>query len=147
MDLLLVKLTQIFGCIWRKDDGSEYWEYVLLYVDDALCISMKAENFLRNEIGKYFFIKPKSVGPPKNYLGNKVSKVTLDNGVEAWAFSSSQYVQNAVGNVEKYLRKIGKLLLKRAKTPLSSNYRPETDVTPELEPAKASYYQSLIGIL
>ena len=56
----------------QKDDGSEYWEYVLLYVDDALCISMNSENFLRNEIGKYFFIKPKSVGPPEIYLGNKI---------------------------------------------------------------------------
>ena len=56
----------------QKDDGSEYWEYVLLYVDDALCISMNSENFLRNEIGTYFFIKPKSVGPPEIYLGNKI---------------------------------------------------------------------------
>ena len=66
----------------------------------------------------------------------------LDNGTEVWAFSSSQYVQNAVGNIEKYLRKMGKSLPKRANTPLSLNYRPETDMTPELEPAEASYYQS-----
>ena len=83
---------------------------------------MNAESVIRNEIGKYFFIKPKSVGSPKIYLGNKVSKVTLDNGAEAWAFSSSQYVQNAIGNIEKFLRKIGKSLPERAKTPLSSNY-------------------------
>jgi hypothetical protein len=31
----------------QKDDGTPYWEYVLLYVDDALCISCDAENVLR----------------------------------------------------------------------------------------------------
>ena len=92
----------------QKNDGSEYWQYVLLYEDDVLCISMNAENVLQNEIGKYFFITPKSVGPPKIYLGNKVSQVTLDNGATTWVFSSLQYVQNAVGNVEKYLRMKGK---------------------------------------
>ena len=130
----------------QKDDGSQYWEYVLLYVDDA-CISMNPEQVLKNEIGKYFFIKPKSVGPPKLYLGNKVSKVTLANGVDTWSFSSSQYVQNAISNVEEHLRRKGKSLPKKATSPLSQNYRPEIDVSPELTPTDASYYQSLIGIL
>jgi hypothetical protein len=70
-----------------KDDGTTYWEYVLLYVDDALCIGMNPEKTLRSEIGKFFYLKKGSVGPPKIYLGNKVSKVTLDNGVDAWSFS------------------------------------------------------------
>ena len=70
----------------QKDDGSEYWEYVLVYMDNVPCNSMDAENLLQNESRKYFFIKPKSVGLPKIYFGNKVSEVALDNGVEAWAF-------------------------------------------------------------
>ena len=131
----------------QKDDGSHYWEYVLLYVDDALCISCDAENVLKNQTGRYFVIKDGSVGPPTIYLGNKVSKVTLENGVEAWSFSSSQYVQNAVNNVEEYLHKLGKCLPKKATSPLSNNYRPESDVSPELTSALGSYYQSLIGIL
>ena len=131
----------------QKDDGTPYWEYALLYVDDVLCISCDAENVLKNQIGKYFVIKEGSVGPPSLYLGNKVSKVTLDNGVDAWSFSSSQYVQNAVKNVEEYLRKKGKSLPAKASSPLSNNYRPEVDVTCELDSLDASYYQSLIGIL
>ena len=39
-----------------------------------------------------------------------MSKVTLNNGVEAWSFSSSQYVQAAVKNVEEYLSKEGRKL-------------------------------------
>ena len=41
----------------QKDDGSHYWEDVLLYVDDALCISNDAENVLKNQIGRYFVIR------------------------------------------------------------------------------------------
>ena len=139
------------GDVWmrkaQKDDGSPYWEYVLLYVDDALCISMDAKNILENEIGKYFVMKPGSVDVPKLYLGNKVSQVTLENGVDAWSFSSSQYVQNAVSNVEEYLRRIDRSLPKRANAPFTNDYRPEIDVTSELSSQLASYYQSLIGIL
>ena len=36
----------------QKDNRTGYWEYVLLYVDDALCMSMNAENVLWSEIGK-----------------------------------------------------------------------------------------------
>jgi hypothetical protein len=107
----------------QKDDRTQYWEYVLLYVDDALCISIDAENVLKNQIGRYFFIKENSVGVPKIYLRNKVSKVTLDNGTEAWSFSSPQYVQKAVNKVEaSYVKKQSKALPKRASSLLSSNY-------------------------
>ena len=95
--------------VWMRpaqhSDGSEYYEYILLYTDDALVISENAESLLRNKLGKYFRLKEKSIGPPKIYLGGSVSKVTLDNGVSCWAFGSSQYVQAAVKNVEEYLSK------------------------------------------
>ena len=72
----------------------------------------------------------------------------LDNGVSAWAFSSSQYVQAAVKNVETYLEKQERWKLPRhAETPMVSTYRPELDVSPELNPVDAAYYMSLIGIL
>jgi hypothetical protein len=74
-----------------KSDGNEVYDYVLLYVDDALVISDNAEAILKNEIGKYFELKKESVGPPTLYLGGRLSKVELENGVHAWAFSSSQY--------------------------------------------------------
>ena len=36
----------------QKADGKTYWEYVLLYVDDAHVISYNAKYILENEIGK-----------------------------------------------------------------------------------------------
>ena len=90
-----------------KSDGTHCYEYVLLYTDDALVISQNAEDILRNKIGKYVELKPESIGPPKIYLGGHMQKVTLENNAEAWAFSSSQYVRNAVDNIEKYVHQTG----------------------------------------
>ena len=133
-----------------KSDGSAVWEYVLLYTDDALVISENAESILRNEIGRYFELKEESIGPPKLYLGGHLGKVQMENGVWAWAYSASQYVRAAVKNVEDYCAKEENKrwkLPKVAETPLTTSYRPELDVSPELRPAEAAYYQSLIGIL
>ena len=131
----------------KRSTGEEYYEYVLLYVDDVLVISERAEAVLRNEIGKDWVLKPESIGPPSQYLGGKLRLVTLANGVEAWAFGSHQYVQSAVKNVYDHLAKKGMKLPYSAPNPLSTDYRPEIDVTPELGEADASYYHCLIGVL
>jgi hypothetical protein len=77
--------------------------------------------------------------------------VELENGVKAWAYSSSQYVQAAVKNVQDYLSKPANVdkwkLPSKAETPIQTSYRPELDTTRELNPQEASYYMSLIGIL
>ena len=73
----------------------------MLYTDDCLVVSENAESILKNEIGRYFELKPDSIGPPRLYLGGHLRKIELSNGVEAWDFSSTQYVQTAVKNVEE----------------------------------------------
>ena len=114
--------------IAKRDTGVEYYEYILLYVDDCLCISEHAKAALQ-EINHYFPMKPGSIGPPKIYLGAKISKISLPNGVTSWAISASQYVQDAVKNVETHLKKKGKFLRKGTNSPLTTNYRPECDNT------------------
>ena len=131
----------------KRSTGEDYYEYVLLYVDDVLVISERAEAVLRNEIGKDWVLKPESIGPPSQYLGGKLRLVTLANGVKAWAFGSHQYVHAAVKNVQEHLAKKGMKLPYSAPNPLSTNYRPEVDVTPELGEADAAYYHCLIGVL
>lgn len=130
----------------KKADNSEYYEFVLLYVDNALCISENVEGVLRNEIGKYFKLKEKSIGPPKLYLVGHMRLVGLKNGSTAWAFISFQYVRSAADVVAVYLEKIG-WKMPRGKTPISTTYRPELDISPELDSTNTAYYQSLIGIL
>jgi hypothetical protein len=72
-----------------SDDGKSYDEYILLYTDDCLAISQHPKEQLM-EINTYFPLKPTSIGPPKIYLGAKITKVQLPKGVEAYAMSMSQ---------------------------------------------------------
>ena len=58
-------------------------------------------------LDKYFKLKPGSVGDPTINLGATVKKMTLDNGVLAWASSPVKYVWASVENVEKYLQDLG----------------------------------------
>ena len=88
-----------------KSNDVEYWEYILLYTDDCLVISEFGEDILRKELKPYFKLKEESIGHPTIYLGGKVSKVVLPNEVVVWAFSTSQYVQEAVAKVEAHLKK------------------------------------------
>ena len=112
-----------------------------------LVISEKAEAVLRKEIGKYWVLKEELIDPPSKYLGGKLREVTLASGVKAWAIGLCQYVQSAVNNVIEHLTKKGLKLPYTAPNPLSTDYRPEIDVTPELGEADVSYYRTLVGVL
>ncbi len=67
----------------KKTTWEEYYEYVLLYVDDVLVISERADEVLRKEIGQHFVLCKESIGPPSNYLGGKLYKITLENEKKA----------------------------------------------------------------
>ena len=113
-------------------------------------VSENAKSILCNELRRYFHLKEESIGPPTVYLGGRTCKVQLENGVWAWSFSLSQYVQSTIKNVEEYVGKSKNSHFKipsKAETPLTTSYRPELDVSPELTPQDSAYYQSLIGIL
>ena len=60
-----------------KNDGSKYYDYVLLYVDDTLVVSENAEPVLRNELGRYFELREESIGPPDHYSGGKSGRSNL----------------------------------------------------------------------
>ena len=139
--------------LWLKAEinpanNHKYYAYILLYVDDMLCIHHDDEKII-NIIGKYFKMKDGSIGDPDMYLGAKLRKTRLPNEVEAWATIPSKYVNEAVKNVESYLMKEydGRTLKKRAGAPFIPGYKPELDLSPELDSTKSQYYQSLIGIL
>jgi Reverse transcriptase (RNA-dependent DNA polymerase) len=55
-----------------KSQGKLY-EYVLVYTDDILCISLDPANVL-NCINQHYLLKPDSIGVPKTYLGAEVSE-------------------------------------------------------------------------
>ena len=70
-------------------DGLSYYNFFILYVNNALVISENGEKILRDKIGKYFELKKESIDPLTLYLGAKVNKVILKTGVETQSFSSA----------------------------------------------------------
>ena len=60
-----------FKAMIRPDDGTEYYAYMLIYVDDMLAISHDAMTALR-ELDQYVAMKPVSIGNPDIYLGAKL---------------------------------------------------------------------------
>ena len=102
--------------------------YILLYVDDCLSIHHDAVTALF-EIDKYFAMKKGSIGNPDVYLGAKLRRTQLDNGVNAWGLSPSKYIQESVRNTELYLAKNfgGRKLPKRVSAPWPSDYLAELD--------------------
>ena len=87
------------------------------------------------------------------YLGTKLRRMKLDNGVIAWGMSPTKYAKESVRVCEEECIKtnLGShdfKLVKRAMNPFLMGCDPEMDTTPELDPNKASYYQStIIGVL
>ena len=66
----------------------------------------------------------------------------LPNIVQAWTFSSIQYVQEVVSNVENFLQDIDlSMLSMKINAPLPNGYIPELDSSPELDRADGEYYQ------
>jgi hypothetical protein len=82
----------------RPDDGVLYWAYILIYVDDILCVHHDPGAPLEN-LDEYFKMKEGSIQVPAFYVGAKLNKTVLPNGVVAWDMSSRKYMQSAVHNV------------------------------------------------
>ena len=128
-----------------KGCGFEYYEMVLCYVDDVLAIGHDPMSTM-NGIKRTFKIKNDKIEPPDMYLGAELSTMDVD-GVECWVMSSEKYVKAAIQNLEEQLHKVNKRLPTKCYTPLASGYRPELDVSTELNADGLQRYQELIGIL
>ena len=73
--------------LWFKEetcppDGANYYAYFCFYVDDCLVIHHYLDTAL-HELDQFFKMKSGSIGDPNMYLGSRLSKVVLENGVEA----------------------------------------------------------------
>jgi hypothetical protein len=132
----------------RPDDGVLYWAYILIYVDDTLCVHHDPVSPLA-KLDEYFKMKEGSIQVPTFYLGAKLNNTVLTNGVVAWGMSSSKYVQSAFQNVKEYMAALpgDQKLMKKASGPFEGGYKPGLDESPELDPTRENFYQSQIGIL
>jgi hypothetical protein len=132
----------------RPDDSVLYWTNILIYVDDILCVHHYHGSPLA-KLDEYFNLKEGSIQVPTFYLGAKVKKTVLPNGVVAWGMISSKYVHSDVQNVKEYLAALpgDQMLVKKASGPFAGGYKPELDDSPEVDPTRVNLHQSQIGIL
>ena len=76
--------------VWRrpavKEDGFEYYEYVLCYIDDIIGISHKAKD-VSKEVQAIFKLKYDKIEHPDMYLGATLS-VMEDDGIQGWCMKS-----------------------------------------------------------
>ena len=129
-----------------KSDGTPYYEYVLVYVDDVLIISAEPDKIC-DELKEHFTLKvvqDPSV-EPQRYLGAMVGTYTFDDGTrKAWYMSADDYLGKAIPTVEAVW---DEKLYKKASSPLVGDYHPEVDTSPLLSEDDALLYASYIGIL
>jgi hypothetical protein len=140
--------------LWYKEvklteTGVSYYSYILIYIDDILCIHHDAMP-MHDKLKNYFTLKPSLIGNPSMYLGAKLKLTQMSNGVWAWGMSPSKYIMEAVFNCKKHLKLNYSgwyVLPTKVSNPFAMGYEPELDETPDLVPDRASYYQSIIGVM
>lgn len=148
LDDLGFKSSQADPDVWMrpaiKSDGEEYYEYVLVYVDDILLISMDARTILQELHFKY---KNDMIEEPSSYLGARLKKKKTLDGINCWTITSVDYINAAVETVEAAIKNSSRKLPNRVTTPMLTTYVPELDGTPELDPDGIQFFQELIGML
>ena len=129
-----------------KPDGFEYYEMLLIFVDDLLGVSHAPKETM-DALAKLYELKAGSVGEPTMYLGANIEKFQLPDGRIVWSQSGRDYVKNAVKIVKGMMEEDGYKLKGKADRPYPQNYRPECDVSDELDTKLTRRYMSLIGML
>lgn len=138
-----------------KPNGDKYYSYLIVYVDDILCIHHDPKSIM-SIIGDTFRLKGGIVENPEMYLGTDLRrwKYTDSDGCEksCWALGANSYVKEAIRICEAQMKqhnlKYTSTQRNGKDTPYSNiSYRPELDSTDFCAPDLATVYQNLIGIL
>ena len=146
------KMCQADNDVWLRPalnkHGEECYEYILVYSDDLLTVAQDPKAIL-GMICQHFQLKEDSVKEPTQYLGADIVKVNLHGGLWVWGMRPDTYQAAAIANVEAWLEK--KSDSARLKTKVSSmlptDWKPELDVSEELDSETGSYYQQQVGVL
>ena len=83
----------------RKHNGEDYFELLLVYVDDVLCC-LQNYHLTMDAMVLMFDIKDGSVVPPNIYLGAETNKYQVMSGKYHWSMPITQYVKNQIKTVE-----------------------------------------------
>ena len=83
----------------KKQNGEEYYAYILIYVDDILIVAEDSRKIMES-VRETYKVRDDTIKEPDQYLGADISKIHFDDGSFAYTMSSESYVKNAVKNVK-----------------------------------------------
>ena len=138
-----------------KPNGEKYWSYIIVYVDDILCIHHDPRIPMK-QISNIYRMKDGSISTPKVYLGANIKEWSSqdENGQSShcWAQSSETYTRESVRVVEALMQKhnLEYTASRRhgTKTPFStSEYKPELEATNYCDADLHTIYLNLMGML
>ena len=102
------KMCQADPDVWlrantRPSDGFQYYEYVLVYIDDLLIVSHDPKTVMQ-DLQRRYTIKPDSIKPPDEYLGSEIRRYTIPDtqdpsNRDRWAMSADKYCKRALAEV------------------------------------------------
>jgi len=104
-----------------KPDGFEYYEYILVYIDDLVVISHQP-SFSMKLLEEVYRLKD-GYSEPDRYLGAEVKQWHFpeDSSKKYWVLSSHQYIKEMIRNVELHLQEQN-CSLPKVHQPLPSHY-------------------------
>ena len=115
-----------------KDIGFIYWQYILCYVNDILCINHDLKRTLQ-QIQAKFKLKDDKMKELELYLSAEMSKIDNEHWEKCQAISSDKYCGLMVKNIKENLAKKGLRLPLKCTTPLKHGYKLELDCTSKLK--------------
>ena len=87
--------------VWRRrtkdKQGRDYYELLLVYVEDIMCVSTTPGNSI-SKIGSLYDLK-EDAKEPEMYLGATIGKWKLPEGREVWSMSGKEHLKEAVSIV------------------------------------------------
>lgn len=137
----------------KDKDGNEYYSYLVVYVDDVLCIHKNPDEVLKLINRDYQLKSPPSA--PNMYLGADFAKYEIfddetNSIINAWSMSADSHIKKALDVIEDRMSRdnVRFRSKKTAESPFSSqDYRPELDTSELCNDDQVEFFQSLIGIL
>ena len=120
---------------------------MLVYVNDVLQLAKYVQEDVLNL--NQIYLWKEGFGPPDEYPGVNVDKFQLEDGRTVWSMTCFEYICGAINNVDLML-KGNKADLKSfggGHDPYPSSYRPELDVTDDLDAELTNRFKQLVGVL
>ncbi len=63
--------VNVYRCRASKEDGTAYYEYLVVYVDDIICVSENPSKWMEILASRY---RLREVGPPSKFLGSDIKR-------------------------------------------------------------------------